>query len=118
SESSPVHRNERQKQRMLRESSKWGEMVEHVEAGLDGVSAIHVMDREADIYELLSDMVGHRRRFVIRAGQDRLLVGDDEKLLQSLADAPVLLDREVDLSARPQQRTTCKGRSYPARPAR
>jgi len=118
-ETKVTDRNQRQKQGLERESSKWGKLVEQVEAELKGIAAIHVMDREADIYELLSGMVSSGRRFVIRASQDRLLEGD-EKFFSALPGAPVLLEREVKLSARlkPRARAKGKGRGLPARHAR
>jgi hypothetical protein len=109
SESKVTDRNERQEQGVERESSKWGRLVEQVEAELNGVESIHVMDREADIYELLSGMVRSGRRFVIRASQDRVLEGE-EKLFGALPGAPVLLEREVKLSARLKPRTPGKGK--------
>ena len=119
SETKVTDRSERQKQGLERESSKWGKLVEQVEAELKGIAAIHVMDREADIYELLSGMVSSERRFVIRASQDRLLAGD-EKFFGALPGAPVVLEREVKLSARlkPRVRAKGKGRGLPARHAR
>jgi hypothetical protein len=119
SDTKVTDRSERQKQGLERESSKWGKLVEQVEVELNGVPAIHVMDREADIYELLSGMVSGRRRFVIRASQDRLLEGD-EKLFGALPGAPVLLEREVKLSPRlkPRARAKGKGRGLPARHGR
>jgi hypothetical protein len=118
SEGSLPHRNVRQKQGAPRESSKWGDTVDRVEQALDGIAAIHVMDREADIYELLSDMVCHERRFVIRAGKDRSLI-NDEKFFDVLSDTPVLLEREVKLSARLKSRgASKKGRGLPVRQGR
>jgi len=111
------HRNKRQEEGAPRESTKWGEMVDEVEGVLKGVPAIHVMDREADIYELLSDMISQKRRFVIRAGKERSLIGD-EKLFGALPHAPVLLEREVKLSARLKPRGTTKGRGLPVRQGR
>jgi hypothetical protein len=83
------------------------------------VSAIHLMDREADIFELLSDLNQHQRRFVIRSGQNRSVV-DGGKLFEAIADSPTLLRREVQLSARPGSRLQDIGhrRGHPARPAR
>jgi hypothetical protein len=99
-----------------RESLRWGAMVEQVEEELDGVSAIHVMDREADIYELLSDLRSASCRFVIRAGQNRW--AQSELLFDALTEQPSLLEREIQLSARPHPRKTTKGRGHPARPSR
>src|SRR5262249_53326259 len=68
------HRNVRQKEQSDdRESARWGEMVASTEKLLAGTAAIHVMDREADMFELLSQLVRDGRRFVIRAARDRVL---------------------------------------------
>jgi hypothetical protein len=37
----------------------------------DGVSLIHVADRESDIYELLVRLTAKKQRFILRAAQDR-----------------------------------------------
>jgi hypothetical protein len=95
-----------------RESLRWGRMVERTSSELGDVPAIHVMDAEADIYELLTDLVAKNRRFIIRSGQDRLVA--DGHLRAGWEGAPVLLSREVRLSRRPVQ----KGRRNPPREGR
>jgi len=81
-----------------RESLRWWQMVEMTTAALAGVEAIHVMDSEADIYELLSELQRTGRRFIIRSGQNRLV---SEGLLQDAVECgTVLLNREVQLSRR------------------
>lgn len=100
------------------ESRRWGAMVEDVAAELVGVEAIHVMDREADIYDLIADMATRKRRFVVRAGQNRLVEGG--KLFDFITQRDATLAREVDVSERQKPRPTGKGkgRGYPARKAR
>jgi hypothetical protein len=111
--------NHHQKKDPHRESLRWGAMVESVETSLKGVSAIHVMDREADIFELLSDLQQKKRRFVIRSGQQRSVV-DGGHLLDAVSDSRTLLEREVQLSARPNPRTRTSGmgKGHPVRSAR
>jgi hypothetical protein len=82
-----------------RESLRWGRMVETTSEALDDISAIHVMDSEADIYELLTDMMRGGRRFIIRSGQDRLV--EEGRLGETVQNGAVLLSREVRLSRRP-----------------
>jgi hypothetical protein len=41
--------------------------------------AIHVMDREGDNYDLLSELDAAQTRYVIRLSLDRSLVGEREK---------------------------------------
>jgi hypothetical protein len=74
-------------------------MVDRTEAQLDGVTAIHVMDREGDIFELLSDLMAAKRKFVIRSGQDRWVEGEGQ-LFNAIIGAPILLERDVKLSRR------------------
>jgi hypothetical protein len=91
--------NYQQKKDGNRESLRWGELARAADDQLRGVTAIHVMDSEADIYELLTDMTAGGHRFVIRSGQNRAVI-DEGKLFDAVADEPVLLEREVHLSAR------------------
>ena len=108
------HRNTRQvEQATDRESARWGAMVNSTEKLLDGTAAIHVMDREADMFELLSQLTTDSRRFVIRASRDRVLT--DGKLFESVAQAESVLERDVRISARKSPQRTTKGRGHPAR---
>lgn len=100
-----------------RESRKWPSMVDRTEAQLAGVPAIHVMDREGDIFELLSELTRSGRRFVIRAGQDRWVQGEG-RLFTAVIAAPVLLERDVELSRRAKTPSTTKGRGHPRREER
>lgn len=107
------HRNQRQIDGAGdRESSRWNAMVNRTEERLEGVQAIHVMDREADMFELLSQLVRDSRRFVIRAAYDRNLT--DGKLFEAISGAPTMLEREVYLSGR-QKRLPGKSRGNPSR---
>lgn len=83
-----------------RESLRWAELVEEVGEQCCGVvDVIHVMDREADSFELFERLIAGNHRFVIRLTHDRKLQGDC-KLLDALAGASVVATREVKLSAR------------------
>lgn len=109
-----THRNVRQEERSDdRESARWSATVNNAEEVLDGVPAIHVMDSEADMFELLSQLVEGGKRFVIRAARDRVV--SDGKLFESAARAPAVLEREIYLSARQRTKQTNKGRRHPAR---
>lgn len=116
SEQRKKYRDVREKKRNpTRESLRWSAMVEHAESVLEGTQAIHVMDREADIYELMADLVAKGRRFIIRCAQNRLV--EDGKLFEVLPGAPVMLEREVALSARPAPTAPLR-QARPARRAR
>jgi hypothetical protein len=106
-----------QKRDPERESRKWPSMVNRTEELLAGVPAIHVMDREGEIFELLSELQTAGRRFVIRAGQDRWVQGEG-RLFTAVVGAPVLLERNVDLSRRAKTPSTTKGRGHPRREER
>jgi hypothetical protein len=84
------------------ESARWRRSIEAVEERLpDMVRAIHVMDREADSYSILStlDETGHS--YVIRSFQDRVLADEETKLRAAAKGAKRSFDREVPLSRRP-----------------
>ena len=106
-----------QKKDPKRESLRWAAMVKSTETVLDGVPAIHVMDREADIFELLSELTEHKRRFVIRSGQGRSVVGGG-KLADAVTESPTVLERQVELSPRHNPRRQKHGRGHPARQGR
>jgi hypothetical protein len=93
------------------EHSRWERGVEAAELKLrKATSCIHLMDREGDSYLLLSRMVAEARRFVIRLAQNRAiedLGGQGHgRLVEAVADLPVLAERDARLTAR-----TAKGRA-------
>ena len=99
-----LHRNG--KKDSSRESLRWGRLVEKVETVLSpAVYPIHVMDREADDYELFSQLISKRHRFVIRVRQNRSFcrrLGEENKVrLMDLFEGlkPVAV-RKVFLSPR------------------
>jgi hypothetical protein len=109
-------RNVRQTRRSSdRESLRWGALISRTEKLLEGVEAIHVMDREADMFELLSQLVSEKRRFVVRATHDRAT--GEGKLFDAVSKVPAVLEREVHLSAR-QKRLPGDKRSHPPRDKR
>jgi hypothetical protein len=107
-----------------RESLRWHDAVHEVIERLEGkTQAIHVMDREADAYELLADLREHEQRFVVRVAHDRLLAKSDDhngatRLYAAMASSDVVLEREVNLSRRKKPRGTAAQRINPARKAR
>jgi hypothetical protein len=84
-----------------RESLKWSRLVEQTSQALGDVTAVHVMDSDADIYELMAELTVKNRRFIIRASQDRVV--EEGLLSEAIEAAPILLEREVQLSPRKQQ---------------
>ncbi len=101
------------------ESARWPRGIEAAEKLLAGTTrAIHVMDREADSYPILACLHDAGRSYVIRAFQDRVLVGDDEQHLKDAAKAAKRsFQREVPLSRRPRI-PGAPGKRHPARAGR
>ncbi len=98
------------------ESARWRSCIEDAELVLGGrTKAIHVMDREADSFAILSALSEQDRQFVIRSFQNRVLATDDEMRLRDAARASrTTLRREVPLSPRPKIKGP-KGKRHPAR---
>jgi hypothetical protein len=86
-----------------KESNRWPELVDLCNERLADVATevVHVMDREADWYELLQKLVAAENKFVVRLSHDRRLAEPDGKLLsEALGDARWFASREVMLSRR------------------
>jgi len=97
-----------------KEKHRWLKGVELAEERLDeSVQAVHVMDREADSYELFHHLLDNNRRFIVRAYYDRRVEGG--KLLKRAAKAPLFAERMVCLSARPKHEIPSVRKIYPAR---
>jgi hypothetical protein len=80
-------------------------------------NAVHVMDREADSYALLAEMLTRGQNFVVRLSQRqrRAEGGAIGKLART---APVVAEREVWLSARSAPPGPAQRQRHPARRAR
>lgn len=115
-----------QKQRYedpAKESLRWMRAVAETESsGRDDVELIHVMDREADDYDILCGLVEGGHRFVVRASFDRRLVPDEGNAsprLKTFARAlEVRCQRQADLSSRRRLRPAKQRKLYPPRDAR
>lgn len=107
-----------------KESLRWLRMVESVEKSVDPrVSLIHVMDREADDFDLFAELRQQGRRFVIRACTDRRISTTTDpsplKLKAFGSTLEVLCERVVNLAGRPEKGRSAKERKrYPARSPR
>jgi hypothetical protein len=62
-----------------RESRLWTDASAHLGDAPEGVRWVRVCDRGADIYEFLVDCFERGHGFVVRANQDRVLVGPEGK---------------------------------------
>src|SRR5262249_55704431 len=87
-----------------KESARWWQLVDAVAQQLPaGIEAVHVMDREADDYVLLTRLVQGGHRFVIRAQYDRHveIEGHDKPTLRhALAGLTGQVTRQITLGRR------------------
>ena len=103
-----------------RESARWAEGVRAATARV-GRRAIHVMDREADAYLLLDELIAGEHTFVVRVSQrQRKVVDAPCPDVGEAADAiTVQFAREVPLAVRSDyRRQQCAKETHPARVAR
>jgi hypothetical protein len=104
-----------------RESQRWARGMRSARERLGGGAGklVHVADREGDIYELITELVHEKQRFIIRAAQDRVIVpmnGDDERRLFDAAQStPTAFALDVPLSRRGRTRLPDQRRRHPAR---
>ena len=105
-----------------RESLRWEEQIELVEKRCAGrFSAIHVADREADIFDVLALLRRLGARFVIRATHDRSLVGHDEvvRLHERVRMLVPVASKTIDINPRSDRGRGAASRlRHPARKAR
>jgi hypothetical protein len=103
-------RNRTQEQRRKDGDSEFLRWQDHVKQCDDLVAdsnrAIHVTDREADAYSLVSEMVDANIRFVVRSKYDRKLLEETLTLWGVREVVPMMFEREVKLSSR--RKNKCK----------
>jgi len=86
-----------------RESARWLRGVEATQSAALRGRAIHIMDAEADFFELFRKLSDEQARFVIRAGQLERLVHDGDDILhlhETLKGLTPVAYRDVVLSER------------------
>jgi len=106
-----------------KESQRWAELVNECEQRRgEQVSMIHVMDREADAYPLLTMMVEKGLRFVVRLARDRTLWTEPDepaqKLSEALAYAQDVLELDVPLTRRRSSSAPRARRAFAPRDSR
>lgn len=101
-----------------KEHARWLELVEEVEALQSGVKPIHVMDREADSYEIFAGLISSNYRFVIRLAQNRLLDDGTSKLFDELNQVAGIAEREVFLGHRKRHGSAEHRKIHPPRDVR
>lgn len=106
-----------------KESRRWWTSADRVadQLGPD-VDIVHVMDREADSYQIFSMLRKAGHEFVIRLHHDRRAAVEEveriERLSAIAAERPIALEREVKLSARKAASAPQQKRRFPARESR
>ena len=105
-----------------RESLRWQQQIEEVEKRCDGsFSAIHVCDREADIFDVIAGLKRLGARFVVRGHHDRLLANHDESttLHDHIKQLVPVASKTIELNARHDRgRPGAQRKKHPARSAR
>jgi len=87
--------------RELKESYKWQNNVEEVKERLGDLNnVIDVCDREADMYEYLDYQIQNEHRFIVRAKDNRRLVGEYHKLEDILPTLTPAGQYEIDIQQR------------------
>ena len=106
------------------ESARWRKSVHETESLFPSdFRPIHVMDREADDYELISDLCEQKMRFVVRASHDRVNCrrqedGKSGKLLEVLSGLSLVCEREVPISKKTQKPFPIRRKGEKSRTAR
>ena len=115
-------RNRRTKDEQKSESSKWINAVRECRRKLgESARIVHVMDREADFYALMANLVRARERFVIRISHTTRLVDfADERstVAQAISDREVICRREVWINQRRKARGLRTTKRNPPRRSR
>jgi hypothetical protein len=87
-----------------RESLRWGRVMEAIEEQKEGFEVIHVMDREADMFDLMAQAVRDKARFVIRADKERALANEAGLVKDLLVKTEPRVYREVEVGERVAKR--------------
>jgi hypothetical protein len=127
-EDAAAHRGMTQTQRMqathakpraAKESARWEQLALQVSAALPaGVEAVHVMDQEADDYDLLAALHAAPLRYVVRVASRRRTTTARRSIKDMLSTHPATLFRTVALTPRrPRDSARSKGR-HPVRAER
>lgn len=99
------------------ESLRWPRLASEVGERFGQRRPIHLMDREADWFELLEHLVDEKHRFVVRVAHARR-TEDGSAVNEVLAHAEVVATREVWLSDRAEGEGSKARKTHPARKAR
>jgi hypothetical protein len=109
----------REKPRAARESSRWEQVAIKVSAALpDGVCALHVMDQEADDYDLFAALHQSGLRYVIRASPSRQTTDAKMCVKNVLSKNTARVFRTVAVSPRSERKAAITRGRHPARTER
>ena len=109
----------RNKPRTAKESARWEHLALQVSAALPaGVGALHVMDQEADDYDLLAALHHAQLRYVIRACPTRQTTEAKLGVKDVLARQPTAVFRTVPLTPRSERKAVSTRGRHPARAER
>jgi len=104
------------------ESLRWLRMVQHTNSLIPAhVNAVHVMDREGDIYDSIATMVEQQIGFVVRAARNRTITPEehgDTLLFDTLEGLLPRYRDSVQVSPRTESNMPNERKSYPSRKGR
>jgi len=103
------------------EHQRWEAQLRTPSERLDGLkTAIHLMDREGDDYDMFVSLVRDGHRFVVRALQNRWLEHEPKptKLHDAFASLEATIGRQAKLTRRKEHRNPVNAKTHPARTAR
>ena len=106
-----------------KESKRWAEQVDKTHQVLgERATPIHVMDREADAFELLRELLAKGRHFVIRVSKPRNARADEQSTTEPIqtlaARAQGIFETQVPISERAPSSTPQLNKTFPARESR
>jgi hypothetical protein len=110
----------RAKPRAAKESARWEQAALQVSATLPaGVVALHVMDQEADDYDVLAALHDAQLRYVVRADSQRQTTDGKRTVTEALAyQQPATVFRMVRLTPRSERKAERTRGRHPARDER
>lgn len=101
------------------EFHRWARVIKEAQEQFESVRPIHVMDREADSYELMVDLAKSRTRFVIRLSQTmRATAKESASMAEVIERARTVARRDVPITARGRSPLPSRRKSFPPRDAR
>lgn len=100
-----------------KESLRWWQAIQNVDAKAKK-KVIHVMDREADAYWLLSELISNEDKFVVRISKNRGVEAEEDLLFEQMNKAPFVCEREIRVSSRKKGTTPRMQKAHPSRKAR